>query len=141
MNVTELFKACLKIVELDGLAQRMRTLVSEADQSYRGSVAAALALIEDAHIGACEQMLERMAERTPDIVHVACINHRNGTNLYARRTEAALIAQIAEYCRTDWPTDLELPEDDAEAVDTYFEHMGDGGEEWLHREEINLGDA
>lgn len=91
--------------------------------------------------GVCERLLARLAERTPDVVHVATIDHRNGTNLYARRTESALIAQIAEYCRTDWPADLELPEDDAEAVDVYFEHMGNGGEEWLCREEINLGDA
>mgnify|MGYP003385526924 CR=1 FL=1 len=92
--------------------------------------------------GVCERLLTRVVERTPDIVHVATIDHRHGTNLYARRTEAALIAQIAEYCRTDWPADLELPTDDAAAVDVYFEHiMDDGGEEWLRREEINLWES
>ena len=73
-------------------------------------------------------------------IYVASIDYRGVTNFYAALTDAALTAQLAEYCRSDWPEDLAQPEDDGEAVSVYFDYRGNGGDEWHDIAEIEVPD-
>lgn len=60
----------------------------------------------------------------PIDVHVATIEHREGVNHYVASTRAALMAEVAEFCREWWPEirDNRDPAslDDETVSNTYF---------------------
>lgn len=74
-------------------------------------------------------------------IHVAAIDHRHGTDLYAALSEAELDSQLAGYCRVWWG-DLDDPGDppkqDEEVITAYFDRQAECGDEWLRREAVAL---
>lgn len=52
-------------------------------------------------------------------IWVGSIAHEFGSNMYADRTQAGLLAQFAAFCREHGSKDIQSA-DDAECVDLYF---------------------
>jgi hypothetical protein len=79
-------------------------------------------------------------EGKPTTVHVAMINHKHGTDLYAALTREELDRQLYEYVVQWWEAEGfegKIPADHKEAVEAYFEAMSeqiDG--EYLYSDEI-----
>ena len=77
-------------------------------------------------------------------IWVAAVDHRHGTDLYAAQTEDGLYAQLAAYCTRDWRDafpDEDIPPhdlDDQGIVAAYFEAMGNGGDEWLVCQDVEI---
>lgn len=68
-------------------------------------------------------------------IHVAIISHDHGENTYFAKSESGLMDQIYEYVKDNWDDEMDevIPEDKQEAIDLYFETMGEifGGAEYL----------
>jgi hypothetical protein len=63
------------------------------------------------------------------IIFCATISHKHGTNFYVDHTEELLQKQIADFVRENWNLECiegEIPDNDDEAVEQYFEQMADG---------------
>lgn len=75
-------------------------------------------------ISAAEDRLSRSIVPGPVEIHLAYIDHRQGTNFYAAFTREALIAEVAGFCRKYWAT-IETEQDpsgldDEKLVEAYF---------------------
>lgn len=58
-------------------------------------------------------------------LYTAIVEHKHGTNTYASLSEEGIRKEVADYCR-DWWTDFEnlpeeVPENDQEVIDLYFD--------------------
>ena len=61
-------------------------------------------------------------------IYVATIEHRNGVNHYAAKTESALLNAIDKYVKYWWDEELpekSMPEDMGDRRDTYFMAAGE----------------
>lgn len=77
-------------------------------------------------------------------VHVCALSTRDGTELFATRSGAALDTEIAEICRPHWNLRDLGPIaglDDATIVERYFEFQSQYGDEWRVTEQFDLADA
>jgi hypothetical protein len=55
-----------------------------------------------ADLSAAEAFVQHHGAPWPIDIHVAEVDHRHGTNIYAALTRPALMAEVAEYCREWW---------------------------------------
>lgn len=90
--------------------------------------AAALAhLIED--ISIAEDMVKHYVVPWPIDIHVAHIDHKFGTNVYATHTRKSLMVEVAEYCRDYWSTTGDRSDpfslSDEEVASAYFDLRDD----------------
>lgn len=61
-------------------------------------------------------------------IWVGTISHEYGSNMYASRTQAGLLAQVADFCRSYWAEhgdETPPTSDDMLCIDTYFEDNQD----------------
>lgn len=63
-------------------------------------------------------------------VWVLTIDHRHGSNVSVFANDLLALAELAGYVREwwhdgGWPLDETAPEDDGEAINQYFENVGD----------------
>lgn len=73
-------------------------------------------------------------------IHVALIEHKYGSAIYAAKTYEGLMKLVYEYVREWWNHEIPnqpMPEDEKEAIDTYFEKVEN---EWLTTDETELGE-
>ena len=75
-------------------------------------------------------------------IFTATISHKHGTNLYHAKSQKSLTAQIYAFINTYWLEEFgdttEMPEDEAEAIETYFESAGNRGEYLEEFEPVKL---
>ena len=109
------------------------------------AIAAANARLEPAPTQIADT-IER-AEHDSIMVFHGMITHKHGSDTCIAVTQADLYRQLAGYCRENWHEVSDYPEvpsdpqflSDFEAVDTYFEAMGNHeGREYLDRSEVAL---
>ncbi len=78
-------------------------------------------------------------------VYIAIVDYDYGTSCYVARTQEAVDAQLAEYCRDWWqkdgPSDQVMPDTDREVIDRYFGWISEiGGAEAYETFEQELED-
>lgn len=58
-------------------------------------------------------------------IWIVTVEHRHGHDNWVSHTEAGAISQLATYCRENWEDsaapDAEIPEDDQQCVELYFD--------------------
>jgi len=64
-------------------------------------------------------------------IYTATIDHKFGTNTHVSLTEEGIRKDVAEYCREWWTdfdglADVDIPEDDQETIDLYFNEENAG---------------
>jgi len=74
---------------------------------------------------------------------VGIINHKYGVNFYASRTYEGLIKEVADFCREWWDdfaslAGTEIPQDDQEVINEYFDENNAGGWESFMYDDTNL---
>ncbi len=71
-------------------------------------------------------------------IHTARIQHPHGHNDYRETNYLNLRAQIVEYVRENWEVEIpdeEMPEDETQLIETYFELVDD---EFLEEDEFSI---
>ncbi|MFC3443856.1 hypothetical protein ACFOKF_22155 [Sphingobium rhizovicinum] len=95
-----------------------------------------------AELAAAQACLERSPVPWPMDVHLAVIEHRQGSNIYATFSREVLMSQVAGYCRTWW-SEIQDARDagslsDEDVSQVYFESHGD---EFLQTDRLTVDGA
>ena len=60
-------------------------------------------------------------------IHILVIDHAHGQNISAHGTEEEAQKALSEYVKENWEMDAQIPEDESEAIDAYFEEAAGRG--------------
>ena len=70
-------------------------------------------------------------------VYVMGISHASGTNFYINMTEREEREALLKYVRDNWPLNREMPEDEDELIEQYFELTSESVDQDMATLELN----